>query len=1129
MHRRARPHEPTATAAAPADAEPGRDVAQAHDPQAPAAASGLVPPRALEELMRMQAILELLHDLVFVVTAAGEVVYASASVATVLGFRPQDVLHRKLVEFSHPDDAVLLRATLHRLLRPPAAPAPDLAPSTSVASLGSAAATTASLAADHFQHTVRLRHRSAPTHALVSIHGRCLSLAALPAAAAAASAGALSHPLLHGFRGTAPHPASFAHPLPHQLSAGPASPTAPAAAADPFAAAAAASRSPEDGPPLILLVGRPYPLPPHDTLLDELLELQTENLRLRALLSARYSALGASPAEHSTLREVAVNPMLFLAPRGTARGPDSPLVPAPRFQVVSAADPDADAAAYATAPLDSAPASALPAVPLRPPRGSRAASAQRTAAPALLRRTAPPALIDTGPEPPPLPPPSAAAAAPRPSTAHGAAMSGHLPAMGQGSGLAGVMSPSDYMSAKMASTPATADASGALATDPSKKRRKRSRPKEGYVCMDCGTDQSPEWRRGPNGEKCLCNACGLRFAKRKRQDLAAAAAAAALSGASADPDAMAVDPPPIRVLLPQLPPRRLPVTSPRVDDPPRARADATRVPAPGPASVAVPASAPAPAPAPSPAPAPAPSPAPAGGELPAVMSSPTGFAHPRAGSMLSPRSGTATPRLQSPVHAPLPFDDDMSSFTAQLAAQQHVHGHMVGSSNLGSHAGSAHSHSSSLGAPHSISTATPPTNPPLPPPSSAAFMDQVGSWMLGTSDGQGTSEPYSATSPQVDPPLCDDGEGGGNNAFGVGLLPLSGGPLWSFPSAALGRFERLPSGSASPAVGVSGAFGERRQHPHRHHSPQHHHQQARESTTASSNSSAPRIYSDGASALFAADQAFSRPPYDFSHMLLDQHHQPPQHLGMRDSATLDQAMGSPPLGEDSAPHHVHTVHHHHHHHHHHAFQEHHRHHDMHSPPPGQPAHLGGPAPVGPSGGAMFAPDGSLLDAASVPPARQNSAPPPRAFRGASASAGPGPAYSPEVAPTRRDESGRAAAAEPASGLDDYDVYEKMIAIGFRLPSGDIPTFGDFHRAVRTSHLFHGAASNPSQQQQPQPPLPPPTAPPAVQQQQHYPAPAHGGGPDATPPMSPHHDHGYDQPAAPRPRSRKRHRPSGEAS
>ncbi|KAL4811264.1 hypothetical protein BDV18DRAFT_128997 [Aspergillus unguis] len=49
----------------------------------------------------------------------------------------------------------------------------------------------------------------------------------------------------------------------------------------------------------------------------------------------------------------------------------------------------------------------------------------------------------------------------------------------------------------------------------------RKRLKGEYKCADCGTSDSPEWRKGPDGPKTLCNACGLRWAKleKKRQDL----------------------------------------------------------------------------------------------------------------------------------------------------------------------------------------------------------------------------------------------------------------------------------------------------------------------------------------------------------------------------------------------------------------------------------------------------------------------------------------------------------------------------------------------------------------------------------------------------------------------------------
>lgn len=40
-----------------------------------------------------------------------------------------------------------------------------------------------------------------------------------------------------------------------------------------------------------------------------------------------------------------------------------------------------------------------------------------------------------------------------------------------------------------------------------KPKRKDVEP-QWRVCRDCGTTDSPEWRKGPAGRKTLCNACG---------------------------------------------------------------------------------------------------------------------------------------------------------------------------------------------------------------------------------------------------------------------------------------------------------------------------------------------------------------------------------------------------------------------------------------------------------------------------------------------------------------------------------------------------------------------------------------------------------------------------------------------
>lgn len=48
-------------------------------------------------------------------------------------------------------------------------------------------------------------------------------------------------------------------------------------------------------------------------------------------------------------------------------------------------------------------------------------------------------------------------------------------------------------------------------------KKKKIKVADEYVCTDCGTLDSPEWRKGPNGPKTLCNACGLRWAKKEKK------------------------------------------------------------------------------------------------------------------------------------------------------------------------------------------------------------------------------------------------------------------------------------------------------------------------------------------------------------------------------------------------------------------------------------------------------------------------------------------------------------------------------------------------------------------------------------------------------------------------------------
>lgn len=56
---------------------------------------------------------------------------------------------------------------------------------------------------------------------------------------------------------------------------------------------------------------------------------------------------------------------------------------------------------------------------------------------------------------------------------------------------------------------------GGFAGAESKKRRGRAAPPG--RCHSCNRAETPEWRRGPDGARTLCNACGLHYAKLTRK------------------------------------------------------------------------------------------------------------------------------------------------------------------------------------------------------------------------------------------------------------------------------------------------------------------------------------------------------------------------------------------------------------------------------------------------------------------------------------------------------------------------------------------------------------------------------------------------------------------------------------
>ncbi|KAJ5210314.1 PAS fold-3 [Penicillium cf. griseofulvum] len=65
-----------------------------------------------------------------------------------------------------------------------------------------------------------------------------------------------------------------------------------------------------------------------------------------------------------------------------------------------------------------------------------------------------------------------------------------------------------------------------------KRKRKQSAMAVEKFCAMCSTKNTPEWRRGPSGNRDLCNSCGLRWAKQVRGQ--AQAQAAASSSATVD-------------------------------------------------------------------------------------------------------------------------------------------------------------------------------------------------------------------------------------------------------------------------------------------------------------------------------------------------------------------------------------------------------------------------------------------------------------------------------------------------------------------------------------------------------------------------------------------------------------------
>jgi hypothetical protein len=88
--------------------------------------------------------------------------------------------------------------------------------------------------------------------------------------------------------------------------------------------------------------------------------------------------------------------------------------------------------------------------------------------------------------------------------------------------------PSPAGSSPNSMNPSAEETENSPSDDPEgEKSKKRKRHSE--RCMACGADskfqfenislvaETPEWRKGPNGPRTLCNACGLQYAKQQRK------------------------------------------------------------------------------------------------------------------------------------------------------------------------------------------------------------------------------------------------------------------------------------------------------------------------------------------------------------------------------------------------------------------------------------------------------------------------------------------------------------------------------------------------------------------------------------------------------------------------------------
>ncbi|KAJ2673906.1 hypothetical protein IWW42_002036 [Coemansia sp. RSA 1085] len=78
-----------------------------------------------------------------------------------------------------------------------------------------------------------------------------------------------------------------------------------------------------------------------------------------------------------------------------------------------------------------------------------------------------------------------------------------------------------------------------------RKRSKRADAAQPNSCRSCGISETPEWRRGPDGARTLCNACGLHYAKLNKKRATEATHPAAGAGSSGTQDKADGEPAPL--------------------------------------------------------------------------------------------------------------------------------------------------------------------------------------------------------------------------------------------------------------------------------------------------------------------------------------------------------------------------------------------------------------------------------------------------------------------------------------------------------------------------------------------------------------------------------------------------------